>query len=56
MVASGVGIYPFQIQEREKALTASGKPYKVGKGLAHLGLIIVQDSDKLNEFTTVNLQ
>ena len=56
MVASGVGIYPFQIQERGKALTASEKPCQLGKDLAHLGLIIVQDSDKLNVVTTVNLQ
>jgi len=56
MVTSGVGIYTFHIQERRKALTASEKPCQLKKGLAHLGLIIVQDSDKLNEFTTVNLQ
>jgi hypothetical protein len=56
MVASGVEIYPFHIQERGKDLTASEKPCQVGKGLAHLGLIIVQDSDKLNVSTTVNLE
>ena len=56
MVASGVEIDPFQIQERVKALTASERPFWLGKGLVHLGLIIVQDSDKLNEFTTLNLQ
>ena len=55
MVTSGVGIYPSHIQELEKALTAGEKPYQVGKGLARLGLIIVQDSDKLNKLTTVNL-
>jgi len=56
MVVSGVKIYPFHIQELGKALTASEKPCQVGEDLAHLWLIIVQDSDKLNEFTTVNLQ
>jgi len=56
MVASGVEIYPFHIQECGKALTASEKPCQVGKGLAPLGLIIVQDSDKLNVFTPVSLQ
>jgi len=56
MVASGVEIYPFHIQEYGKALVASEKPSRVGKGLAPLGLIIVQDSDKLNVFTTVSLQ
>ena len=56
MVAYEVGIYHSHIQERGKALTASEKPCQLEKGLAHLGLIIVQDSDKLNEFTTVNLQ
>jgi hypothetical protein len=56
MVASGVGIYQFHIQELEKTLAASEWPCQVGKGLAPLRLIIVKDSDKLNEFTTVNLQ
>jgi len=56
MVASGVEIYPFCIQEPGKALTTGEGPCQVGKGLAPLGLIIVQDSDKLNVFTTVNLQ
>jgi len=56
MAASRVGIYPFHIQELGKALTASEKPCQLGKGLACLVLIIVQDSDKLNVFTTVNLQ
>ena len=55
MVASGVGIYPTRIQERGRALTVGEEPCQAGKGLAHLGLIIVQDSDKLNVFTTVNL-
>ena len=56
MVAFGVEICPFHIQERGKALTTSEWPCQVGKGLAPLGLIIVQDSDKLNVFTTVSLQ
>jgi len=56
MVVSGVGIYPFHIQERGKALTASEKPCYLVKGLVYLWLIIVQDNDKLNVFTTVNLQ
>ncbi len=56
MVTSGVGIYPFHIQELGKALAVSEKPCQVGKSLASLGLIIVQDNDKLNELTTVNLQ
>jgi len=56
MVTFEVEIYPFHIQELGKTLTASEKPCQVGKGLAILWLIIVQDSDKLNEFTTVNLQ
>jgi len=49
-------MYPFHIRELGKALTASEKPCQVGKGSAHLGLIIVQDSDKLNVFTAINLQ
>jgi hypothetical protein len=56
MGTSGVGIYPFHIQELGKALTADEKPCQVGEDLAHLGLIIVQDSDKLNVFTIINLQ
>jgi len=56
MVSSGLGIYHFHIQELGKALTASEKHCQVGKGSAPLGLIIVQDSDKLNAFTAANLQ
>ena len=56
MVASEVGIYHLHIQERGKALAANEKPCQVREDLARLWLIIVQDNDKLNVFTTVNLQ
>jgi hypothetical protein len=51
MAAYGAVIYHLFIQELRKDLTASEKPCQVGEDLTHLWLIIVYDSDKLNEFT-----
>jgi hypothetical protein len=55
MVTSGVGIYLLHIQERGKALAVNEEPCQVREDLACFWLIIVQDSDKLNELATVNL-